>query len=561
MSTKTRIQGTANNFRHEGTQVAREAAASPLMETLMRLGYLVRGLVYGMIGLLAVQVALNRGGTLTDTQGAIVALGQTPLGTILLYAILVGLMGYGLWGLIRAIFDPLHKGTDLKGIAERIGFAVSGISYGLLAAATYGLITGAANAAQGGAQTTQTQQATASILSNSWGPIVVAAVGIIVIGVGLLQIIQGLGPNFKRQFQPYALDAQQQKWIERIGRFGMASRGVVFAMIGVFLFLAAYRHDPESSAGDWRRTCCALAAALWPLVAGYRRSGIDRLRHLFCRERNPAPLQTIAGHILSNLNDPTLAPPRQPEKSSRHLFSNLRTPGLLGRHPLIGLIMLMLGGGVFCLLAISLQTQTGMIQTDTQMINSLHVIALQSSPFVVGLMIFGYYAGEEVIVGIAVVLVVYFLHKRYWTELFMVAITWGGKSGIWIVTSNYFARVRPIFAIPVWHQMTAPSFPSGHSFAAVLCYGFLAYLLIPKMPTRFWKLAVLVLALLIILYVGFSRLFVGDHYPSDILAGYALGIGWGGLAYTAVEILSKCMRRHHEISAQTRYVTQPQSIH
>ncbi|MBI1258383.1 MAG: DUF1206 domain-containing protein [Chloroflexi bacterium] len=249
MSTKTSMQGTANNLRQEGAQAARAAAASPLMETLMRLGYFVRGLVYGMIGLLALQVALNQGGTLTDTQGAIVALGQTPIGSILLYAILVGLIGYGLWGLIRAIFDPLHKGTDLKGIAERLGFAVSGISYGLLAVATYGLITGAANAAHSGAQTTQTQQATASILSNSWGPIAVGAAGIIVIGVGLLQVIQGLGPNFKRQFQPYALDAQQQTWIERIGRFGTAARGIVFAMIGLFLFLAAYRHDPSQAQG------------------------------------------------------------------------------------------------------------------------------------------------------------------------------------------------------------------------------------------------------------------------------------------------------------------------
>jgi hypothetical protein len=249
MSTKTRLTGTADNLRHEGTQVAREAAASPLMETLMRLGYIVRGLVYGMIGVLAVQVAMNRGGTLTDTQGAIVALGNTPLGTALLYAILVGLIGYGLWGLIRAIFDPLHKGHDMKGIAERIGFAVSGISYGLLAVATYGLITGAADAAHNGAQTSQAQQTTASIMSKSWGPIAVGAVGILVIGIGLLQVIQGLGPNFKQQFQVYALSGEQQKWINRLGRFGTAARGVVFAMIGVFLFLAAYRHDPSQAQG------------------------------------------------------------------------------------------------------------------------------------------------------------------------------------------------------------------------------------------------------------------------------------------------------------------------
>ncbi len=249
MSSKTSIRGTARNLRHEGTEVAREASTSPLMETLMRLGYVVRGLVYGMIGVLAVQVALNRGGSLTDTQGAIVALGQTPVGVALLYAILVGLIGYGLWGLIRAIFDPLHKGADAKGIVERLGFAVSGISYGLLSIATYRLITGASDAAHSGAQTTQTQQATASILTNSWGPIAVGAVGVIVIGIGLLQVIQGLGPGFQRQFQPFALSGEQRTWIERLGRFGMTARGVVFTMIGVFLVLAAYRHDASQAQG------------------------------------------------------------------------------------------------------------------------------------------------------------------------------------------------------------------------------------------------------------------------------------------------------------------------
>src|SRR5664279_1809454 len=249
MSTKTRIQGQVGSLRREGSKVSHEATTSPLMEILMRLGYGVRGLVYGAIGVLAFQVVMNRGGSLTDTQGAIAALGSTSLGSVLLYAILIGLIGYALWGAIRALFDPLHEGSDLKGIAQRVGFAVSGISYALLAVATYGLITGAASAAHSGAQAAQTQQATASILSNSWGPAVVGIAGVIVMGIGLLQIVQGLRPNFKQQFQPYALSSNQRTWIERLGRFGTAARGVVFTLVGFLLFLAAYRHDPNQPQG------------------------------------------------------------------------------------------------------------------------------------------------------------------------------------------------------------------------------------------------------------------------------------------------------------------------
>src|SRR5450759_2476419 len=90
----------------------------------MRLGYVVRGLVYGVIGVLAFQVALGVGGALADPQGAIVALGKTPLGGAVLYGVLVGLIGYALWCVIRAVLDPLHKGTEPKGILERVGLSL-----------------------------------------------------------------------------------------------------------------------------------------------------------------------------------------------------------------------------------------------------------------------------------------------------------------------------------------------------------------------------------------------------------------------------------------------------
>lgn len=168
MGLNSKIQGSTNNFKEGVKKGARDATTSPFMEALERLGYMVRGLVYGVIGLLALKVVLGGGGSITDTQGAIAALGKAPLGGILLYVILVGLVGYGLWGLIRAVVDPLHKGRDAKGIAERVGFAISGISYLLLGLATFNLIRGAASGAHNGAQTAQIQQTAGTILSKPW---------------------------------------------------------------------------------------------------------------------------------------------------------------------------------------------------------------------------------------------------------------------------------------------------------------------------------------------------------------------------------------------------------
>ena len=59
------------------------------------------------------------------------------------------------------------------------------------------------------------------------------------------------------------------------------------------------------------------------------------------------------------------------------------------------------------------------------------------------------------------------------------------------------------------------------------------------MPSRFWKVVVVLVALLIIGFIGFSRVYMGDHYPTDVLAGYALGVAWDGFVYTAVELVSQ----------------------
>jgi undecaprenyl-diphosphatase len=56
------------------------------------------------------------------------------------------------------------------------------------------------------------------------------------------------------------------------------------------------------------------------------------------------------------------------------------------------------------------------------------------------------------------------------------------------------------------------------------------------MPSRFWKIIVIAAALLVIAFVGFSRVFTGGHYLTDIFAGYAVGLAWSGVAYTLIEM-------------------------
>jgi undecaprenyl-diphosphatase len=84
-----------------------------------------------------------------------------------------------------------------------------------------------------------------------------------------------------------------------------------------------------------------------------------------------------------------------------------------------------------------------------------------------------------------------------------------------------------------------PSFPSGHTFSGVLGFGLLAYLLVPKISSYFWKAAMIIFSLLMMVYIGYSRFFMGAHYLTDIVAGYAIGIAWFGLVFTSIELLFK----------------------
>ena len=223
---------------------AQKASSSPLMEALTRLGYAVRGVIYIVMGILAVQVALGKGGALASPQGAIAAIGKQPAGMILLWVILVGVLAYSVWGLVRAIWDPLDKGHGMKGLLTRIGFLASALGYAFLAYTTYGYIKGVSQSTSG----SQTKLL-ASVMAMPLGRWVIGFLGLIVLAVGLYQIYQGFKAGFEQQLQTYALTQQEVKVATDVGRFGTAARGVVFALVGVLIFLAAYKANPSQPVG------------------------------------------------------------------------------------------------------------------------------------------------------------------------------------------------------------------------------------------------------------------------------------------------------------------------
>jgi undecaprenyl-diphosphatase len=226
-----------------------------------------------------------------------------------------------------------------------------------------------------------------------------------------------------------------------------------------------------------------------------------------------------------------------------HPNSNQESPGLLSKWPIIGLSMFVLGSLIFAGMFYNLRAHEPLLQWDTAVATALPALGLRSPPIVRNIMDAGFYMGEYVIIGLGVLIGLYFIYKRFWQEFTMVAIGLIGALSLYLSLSNLIARARP--PTQIWIILKIPGFPSGHATTVVVFYGLLAYLLVPKMPSTFWKGVVIAAALFLIGFVGFTRVFTGGHYLTDILAGYGVGLAWSGAAFTLIELFFQRRKRKH----------------
>jgi hypothetical protein len=219
--------------------------ASPWVEWIARFGYAAKGVVYMVMGVLAVLAAVEAGGgSTTDQNGAFQTIEEAPFGQVLLGVVAAGLVGYVLWRSIQVVADPDGEGTDAKGVAKRIGYAGSALVHAGLAFTAANLAAGA-----GGDFGSSAEEWTGWVLSLPVGWLLVAAVAVGIVGVGLYQIYEAYHAEFKKYLKLGALSNGEHGWIEHGGRFGVAARGVVFVIAGVFLVLAALRSDEQEVRG------------------------------------------------------------------------------------------------------------------------------------------------------------------------------------------------------------------------------------------------------------------------------------------------------------------------
>jgi hypothetical protein len=218
--------------------------AGPWIERLARAGYVAYGVVYVLVGVLAIQAAFGGGGKTTSQEGALRQVLLAPLGSVLLGLVAVGLLAYAAWRLFQGILDPEKEGTDVKGVVKRLDHILNGLFHAALAFSAGQLVLDSGSGGGG-----SPDDWTARLMAQPLGRWLVVVAGAVIVGAGFYQFYKAYEADFRDELKTGEMSAREKKWTTRSGRLGYAARGVVFGVIGVFLVQAALQTDPDEARG------------------------------------------------------------------------------------------------------------------------------------------------------------------------------------------------------------------------------------------------------------------------------------------------------------------------
>ena len=212
----------------------------PLVTGIARAGYAARGIVYFLVGGLAVVAALGRSGADPDTKSALMSLLGSGGGRLILAAIGIGLICYAIWRLLQSVFDADDHGWDLKGAAVRGGLFVSMVTHLVLAGWAIRV------AWAGGERGEGKNDLVAWLMQQPYGPWLVAVAGLCILGAGIAHIRKAITRGYEKWMDA---DEAHMKVIRPISSTGLIARGIVFLVIGGLVVYAGWTYDSDEAGG------------------------------------------------------------------------------------------------------------------------------------------------------------------------------------------------------------------------------------------------------------------------------------------------------------------------
>ena len=213
------------------------------LELLARTGFLVKGVLYLIIGLLALRVATGLGGRVTGTRGALMTVLGQPFGRTLLLIAAIGLLGYGVWRILQGLLDPDRLGHEWRAVALRVSYVGRGALHAALGLQVIRLYRGLSESSG-----TSEREMAAEAFRWPFGDWLVVLAGLTLIGFAVQQVYAAITSRLERNLDLANLRRDAGEWAVSLSRFGMAARGVVFALLGWFVVDAGWSRDPSEVA-------------------------------------------------------------------------------------------------------------------------------------------------------------------------------------------------------------------------------------------------------------------------------------------------------------------------
>ena len=223
------------------TSKTRTASNSQTAHVIARAGLTARGVIYILIGWVAILVAVGKSSREADQRGALQLLARQPFGLFLLWLLGIGFAAYALWRLSEAAFGVT---VDGKGAGPRLKSLARAVIYASFAFTTFQVI-GGGRKSQAGQQSDWTAQA----MRHSGGRLAVGIVGAIVVIAGLVLVAEGARRKFVKYLNTGQMSATTRRNVVRLGMVGSIARGLVFALAGALVIDAAVTYKPAKAGG------------------------------------------------------------------------------------------------------------------------------------------------------------------------------------------------------------------------------------------------------------------------------------------------------------------------
>ena len=224
------------------------------------------------------------------------------------------------------------------------------------------------------------------------------------------------------------------------------------------------------------------------------------------------------------------------EKPWRTWFARLHPKLYLSLHAIIGLLLSV--GLLWSFLAIAedVPEHGSMVRLDDAVAGWLQVHGTEWGETVFYIIS---YVGSPVLAAVFVAVSILFLVKRDWRRLGALAIAVGGGGLLNVALKSGYHRARPVYASE-FHPH-GWSFPSGHAMDSLIAYGMLAYFLAEQTSNPRLRRLIGVVTAALVLSIGFARIYLGVHFLSDVVGGFAAGALWLGVCITGYRF---ARRRH-----------------